>query len=328
MVRAMHRIGQRYSDDPCERSVAAVAHEPGRLEVGQVQVIDSRLAVAAGALQARPLRLRQRLARLAQGEARCPLRTLEEPREHLVGQLLGAFTQQPSDGLADEELAVVEERLGNPVERCEGFRGAAAQGQQVHQQDRVAQPEVVVRNLTLDPGRHGGMRPTQTTHLVYGQGVDQGPGARLAQQLLQPGEIVRFEQCGVVGQELHCCYAQLVNAARPSLVHEASQRQAVETGMLRAPGLEQPPRDWYGDTVVMQRALQVALLLLGPLRSPVVAKGVVEDVDGSLVIRSRTRHAVARPAVLPTRRTVLGVTASAGGRVSRGASPPASCRVT
>ena len=141
------------------------------------------------------LGVRQVLRRFAHGDPRGPMRARRQPIRHLIRPALADLAQHPADRLADEELLLVEHRVGVAQEPIE--RRPVAQRPQPGEQGRAPDPEVVVGRPSVEHG--AGPHPVGRQHgadHVDRQPVDQRPGERLAQEALEQRQVADGQQVG------------------------------------------------------------------------------------------------------------------------------------
>src|SRR6266545_6534537 len=88
------------------------------------------------------------LDRLAERDARDPSRARSEPFEDLLRTPLPRFSEDPSDRLADEELCLIEHRVGISGESAKG--SPVLQRLEHGQQGRSPHPEVPINGPAIE----------------------------------------------------------------------------------------------------------------------------------------------------------------------------------
>lgn len=107
----------------------------------------------------------------------------EDPVEDEVGAFARGISQHPADGLADEELLLLEHRIGEAREPVE-VPASLPQRNQVRQQCRAANPKVVIERPAFENRIEAEILFGQRADEIPGQRVDESPGFRLAKQAL------------------------------------------------------------------------------------------------------------------------------------------------
>ena len=107
----------------------------------------------------------------------------EDPVEDEVGAFARGIAQHPADGLADEELLLLEHRIGESGEPVE-VASALPQWNQVRQQCRTANPKVLIDRPAFEDRVEAGILFAQRADEIPGQRIDESPGLRLAKQAL------------------------------------------------------------------------------------------------------------------------------------------------
>ncbi len=148
------------------------------------------------------------------------MRSRRDPGGDLVRTLLARLAQDPADGLADEELALVEHRIRATQESIE--RRAVADRPQLRQERGAADPEVVVGRPSVHDGRHAaGIGLDEASEHVPGEPVHQRPGQRFAHEPLDERQVGDPEAIGEAIEEEDRCHPALEHAARPRVPRRA-----------------------------------------------------------------------------------------------------------
>ena len=123
---------------------------------------------------------------LAHRDAGCPVRPRRDPAVHLVGPRLRSLSQDPTDGLPDEELGLIEHRVRAAREWLE--ESTVLQRRQFCEQRRPSDPEVVVASPPIQRASDAKVQSHLPDH-VAGEDVHQRPRPRLADQSLDQPEV-------------------------------------------------------------------------------------------------------------------------------------------
>lgn len=134
----------------------------------------------------------------------------EDPVEDEVGACACGVAQNPADGLADEEFLLLEHRLGETGEPVE-VAAALSQRNQVRQQGRTADPEVLLARPALENGIESSIPFAQRPDEIPGQGVDKGSGLRFAQQVFNEIRIPGAEAVLRLDEHHRGCSATFVD---------------------------------------------------------------------------------------------------------------------
>jgi hypothetical protein len=207
----------------------------------------------------------QRLDRLPQGDPGGPVRPRREPRGDHLGPALGRVAQDPADGLADEELLLLQHLVGVPGEPLE-VAPAAAQRPQQRQHRRPPQPEVVVAGPAVERAGELGAALGEPAHDVLGQAVHQRPRAGGAQHVLDEDGVASAEQRGPGVEQLDGRHAAFEYRPGPQCPGDGDQLAAGEPGPGPAPRPDDRAGRGHCGASELQVALQVRLLAHRTLR--------------------------------------------------------------
>lgn len=185
------------------------------------------------------------------------------PGGHPPGFPLGDLPKDPADRLADEELLLRQHRGGVPLEAVEvGLAGADARQQ--GKERGTAHPEVVIGGPGVDPRPRRRVTERDAAGDVAGQRVDKRPGARVADQRLDGGEIAGAQLLAGHAEDLDRGRAALEDGRAPQRRRPRHGGLPVEAGIALDRRFYRAPQVRHGDADELQVALQVPLFLLGP----------------------------------------------------------------
>jgi hypothetical protein len=192
------------------------------------------------------------------------MRAWRDPAIDLVRPLLRGLAKDPSDGLPDEELRLVEHRVRAARERLE--RGTGLQRFQLCEERRPPDPEVLVSCPTIERASDAEAKRHLSDH-VAGQDVHQRPRARFADQSLEKTKIVRPECASMQLEDERRGQAALEHRLAPELLDQVEGPLPIEFWVPR--GLPDCPPD-IGEASAEETkiALQVSLLSRGSRGRP------------------------------------------------------------
>src|SRR5215813_7228446 len=146
-----------------------------------------------------------------------------EPRRHQIRPALSDLAQHPADRLADEELLLVQHRVGVAAEPLE-VATARSQRPEQRKNGRSAQPKVAVTSPAVECIAR--LRPAadDVADHVDGEPVHQGPGSRRPQQVL--------EQVNVGRAELAACAFEQDDSDCPALIQRVCPQRRDQPGQL------------------------------------------------------------------------------------------------
>ena len=138
-------------------------------------------------------------------------------------------------------------------------------GQQ-RQQRRPPHPEVRVSRPAVNDRPRPRIDERDLARHVDRQPVDQRPGARLAQQSLHRRQVARAQPGRGQRQDLHRRHPALMDRRPPQRDRPGRHRGLVEPGVAPHRRPDHPPHLRHGHPEELQLALEVPLLLRGPVR--------------------------------------------------------------
>ena len=189
-----------------------------------------------------------------------------EPLRHERGAPPARIAQDPADGLADEELLLLQHAVRVPAEPVEVAVPAAQRAEQGKHRG-PAEPEVVVRGPAVQGVEKLRVALGQLAHDAAGQVVHQRPGTGRAQHGLHQQRVLGAEQADVGVQKLHSGHPAVVHQPGPQRADDGHQAGAGEARPARAPRPDRRAHHRHRRAGELQVALEVGLLADRPIRS-------------------------------------------------------------